>query len=216
MNLEYEVEDGQPVTCMSWNDAQAYAGWLSRETGEAYRLPSESEWEYAARSGATTRYHFGNDAARLCEYGNVADRTELPNGGSWNDAAPCDDGAVYPTSVGRYRENDFGLHDMHGNVWEWVGGLLERKLRGRAFRRQCVAEWGLRAARVAWRFLARQLREEPALRGPHRGTPPGAGTTSTGSVWSGRSRLESLPPYLIWGVPRGANAPLGRGNAMAD
>ena len=120
LNLEYEVEDGQPVTCMSWNDAQAYVEWLSRETGEAYRLPSESEWEYAARSGTTTRYHFGNDAARLCEYGNVADRTELPDGGSWNDAAPCNDGAVYPTSVGRYRENDFGLHDMHGNVWEWL------------------------------------------------------------------------------------------------
>ena len=119
-NLEYTVEERQPVVCVSWNDARAYVSWLSEETGEGYRLPSESEWEYAARAGTTTRYHFGNDADRLCEYGNVADRTELPNGNRWRTRAECSDGAVYPTTVGSYRANGFGLHDMHGNVWEWV------------------------------------------------------------------------------------------------
>ena len=119
-NLEYAVEEGQPVVCVSWNDARAYAAWLGSETGASYRLPSESEWEYAVRAGTRTRYHFGDAEERLCDYGNVAARTKLPNGRTWPNRAECEDGAVYPTAAGSYRPNAFGLHDMHGNVWEWV------------------------------------------------------------------------------------------------
>ena len=119
-NLEYAVEDRQPVVCVSWNDAKAYVAWLADETGAAYRLPSEAEWEYAVRVGTRTRYHFGDEPERLCDYGNGADGTKLPNGRSWNEAADCEDGAVYPTAVGSYRPNAFGLYDMHGNVWEWT------------------------------------------------------------------------------------------------
>ena len=104
--LEYEVESDQPVTCVSWNDARAYVEWLSDETGEAYGLPSESEWEYAARAGTVTKYHFGDDAGALCEYGNVADSTRLPNGGVWSNGVDCSDGAVYPVRVGSYRGTD--------------------------------------------------------------------------------------------------------------
>ena len=118
--LEYEVEGRQPVVCVSWDDAQAYVGWLRGVTGLAYRLPSEAEWEYAARAGSGTRYHFGDDEAQLCAYGNVADETPMPNGSTWTNKAACSDGAAYPTRVGAYRPNAFGLYDMHGNVWEWT------------------------------------------------------------------------------------------------
>ena len=120
-NLEYPVRDAQPVTCVSWNDAKAYARWLARETGAAYRLSSEAEWEYAVRAGSSrTRYYFGDAAERLCDYGNVADQTPLPNGSRWTNRAECSDGAVYPATVGSYRPNVFGLYDMHGNVLEWT------------------------------------------------------------------------------------------------
>ena len=119
-DLEYEIEGDQPVVCVSWDDAKKYVAWLSENTGMPYRLPSESEWEYAARAGSETKYHFGNDEAQLCVYGNVADETPLRNGNIWTNKAACSDGAVYPTRVGAYRPNAFGLYDMHGNVWEWT------------------------------------------------------------------------------------------------
>ena len=128
-NPEYDIDENQPVTCVSWNDARRYIDWLNKETRGSYRLPSEAEWEYAARAGSSSRYHFGDDESQLCRYGNVADSTPLPDGKVLSDwvpwitpdggAADCSDGAVYPTAVGRYVANPFGLHDMHGNVWEW-------------------------------------------------------------------------------------------------
>ena len=119
-NLDYTVEEDQPVVCVSWNDARRYIEWLNEETGGGYRLPSEAEWEYAVRAGSGSRYHFGDDESELCRYGNVADTTRLPNGDSWTEEANCSDGAVYPAAVGSYRPNPFGLYDMHGNVWEWL------------------------------------------------------------------------------------------------
>ncbi len=90
----------EPVACVSWNDAWSYALWLFRETGKRYRLPSEAEWEYAARAGTRTKYHFGNSITPYdANYGEL-------NGGTM--------------PVGSYPENAFGLHDMHGNVGEWV------------------------------------------------------------------------------------------------
>ena len=119
-DLEYPIEEDQPVVCVAWNDAQAYLDWLLAETGEAFRLPSEAEWEYAVRAGSETLYHFGDEAERLCEFGNVADTTKLPNGNTWTNRADCNDGADFPTAVGSYRPNAFGLYDMHGNVREWA------------------------------------------------------------------------------------------------
>ena len=119
-NLDYTVEEDQPVVCVSWNDAQRYIEWLNKQTDGGYRLPSESEWEYAVRAGSGSRYHFGDGESELCRYGNVADTTRLPNGNVWTNKVNCSDGAVYPVAVGSYRPNPFGLYDMHGNVWEWV------------------------------------------------------------------------------------------------
>ena len=100
---------------MSWHDAKEYVVWLSSQTGQPYRLLSEAEWEYAARAGSETKYHFGNNESQLCLFGNFADRT------AGSESAPCSDGiGVGTTVVGHYAANAFGLHDMHGNVWEWV------------------------------------------------------------------------------------------------
>ena len=113
----YAVGDDHPVVCMSWNDAQAFIVWLTEQTGESYRLPSEAEWEYAARSGSATKYHFGNDESQLCHYGNHADSsTDF----DWRNKS-CSDGVGKRTAiVGRYQPNSYGLYDMHGNVWEWA------------------------------------------------------------------------------------------------
>ena len=107
----------RPVINVSWEDAVAYTKWLSGRLGERYRLPTEAEWEYAARAGSVTQYHFGNDKSHLCRYANHADRSTDYDGRN----KACSDGVGKRTAtVGTYQPNGFGLHDMHGNVWEWV------------------------------------------------------------------------------------------------
>ena len=117
-NPGFAQTERNPVICVSWNDAKAYVQWLSQRGVGRYRLPSESEWEYAARAGGSGRYSFGDSEGMLCQYGNIADRTAKPQFSSWDWAASCDDGALYAAPVGGYRPNGFGLHDMHGNVEE--------------------------------------------------------------------------------------------------
>jgi formylglycine-generating enzyme required for sulfatase activity len=106
-----------PVTCVTWDDAKAYVAWLGRRTGEDYRLLSEAEWEYAARAGTTTRFSFGDRDADLCDHGNHADRATTF---SWKNAACSDGMGEWTAEVGSFAANAFGLHDLHGNVWEWV------------------------------------------------------------------------------------------------
>jgi len=114
-------KDDEPVVCISWSDAQAYVRWLDQRSGaKGWRLPTEAEWEYAARAGSTTRWPWGDDADLLCEHSNGTDRTKGPNSRTWSDARVCRDGHWYTAPVGRYRPNAWGLHDMLGNVWEWV------------------------------------------------------------------------------------------------
>jgi formylglycine-generating enzyme required for sulfatase activity len=113
-----------PVMCVSWDDAHAYLQWLSQQTGRHFRLPSEAEWEYAARAGSSTRYSFGADPAGLCQHANVYDRSgkaaiAARTGKSRNEIG-CDDGAGLTTVVGMYQPNAWGLYDMLGNVGELV------------------------------------------------------------------------------------------------
>jgi len=111
--------DRDPVVCVSWDDARAYIAWLSRKAGKTYRLPSEAEWEFAARGGTMTSRFWGDEANRACEFANVADRTAREKFDGWT-VHECQDGHVRSAAVGRFQPNPYGLHDMLGNVWEWT------------------------------------------------------------------------------------------------
>lgn len=112
--------DDRPVVCVSWRDAVAYTRWLSERSGFAYRLPSEAEWEYAARGGSEGIYFWGSDPADGCRYANLYDRSAAPSLQFRWDEAPCSDGYVTLAPVGVLEPNPFGLYDMLGNVWEWT------------------------------------------------------------------------------------------------
>ncbi len=131
-NPGYAQDDTHPVACVSWEDASAYAQWLSHRTGKRYRLPSEAEWEYAARAGTTTARHWGDDGNAACDHANGADlatEAQVPGATDWS-AAPCNDRHAYTAPVGSYRANAFGLHDMLGNVAEWAQDCWNGNYRG--------------------------------------------------------------------------------------
>lgn len=112
--------DKHPMTCVSWDDAKAYVGWLRQQTGKAYRLPSESEWEYAARAGTRSRYFWGEDGSLACRHANGHDETSKQiNAFEW-EPLPCNDGYGSTAPVGSLGPNGFSLFDMAGNLWEWV------------------------------------------------------------------------------------------------
>jgi formylglycine-generating enzyme required for sulfatase activity len=110
--------DDHPVVNVSWNDARAFCAWLSAKEGKTYRLPTEAEWEYAARAGTKTRYHTGDADASVEGYANVADARAKKVFPDWTTVA-FDDGYVFTAPVGQFKANGFGLHDMIGNAWEW-------------------------------------------------------------------------------------------------
>ncbi len=117
----HKADDNLPVVNVSWNDAKAYADWLSQRTGKLYRLPSEAEFEYALRGGTTTRYWWGNGTPRrLVE--NVTgsgDRSHI--GRRWSHAfRGYSDGYWGPAPVMSFAPNPFGLYDIDGNVSEWA------------------------------------------------------------------------------------------------
>ncbi|HEX7035888.1 MAG TPA: formylglycine-generating enzyme family protein [Pseudomonadales bacterium] len=115
---DYQQTAEHPVTCVSWLDAQAYLAWLSRRTGRTYRLPSEAEWEYAARA-AGTGLDLGAAPESACRYANVADAAALTRYPGL-DAFACTDGFA-ETAPGSFGEaNAFGLYGMRGNLFEWT------------------------------------------------------------------------------------------------
>ena len=125
-NPGFPQTDDHPVVCVSWNDAVAFCQWLSKKENANYRLPTEAEWEYAARAGATTSYLGGYSASTIYAYGNVADATlERTHRGLTLRQRIADledgkgDGFVYTAPVGQLKPNKWGLFDTHGNVWEW-------------------------------------------------------------------------------------------------
>jgi formylglycine-generating enzyme required for sulfatase activity len=113
----FDIGNLHPVVCVSWHEAQAYAAWLGRRTGKPYRLPSEAEWEFAARAATATSYSFGNDDGELCQYARFAD---LDSRFNWRGGCRSGVSAHGPLAVGRLKPNPWGLFDMHGNAWEWV------------------------------------------------------------------------------------------------
>jgi len=103
--LGFEQGEDHPVACVSWDDAQAYVDWLKKETQNPYRLPTEAEWEYAARGGKESAYPWGQSIGK----NNANCSGDL-----------CGDKFEYTSPVDSFAANPFGLKDMHGNVWEWV------------------------------------------------------------------------------------------------
>ena len=117
----FPQDDSHPVTCLSWNDAVAYAEWLRATTGKSYRLPSEAESEYATRAGSTDRYPWGADAEQACQYANGADASLKQQIPDWKfPTLGCSDGYAFTSPVGRFKANAFGLYDTIGNVYKWT------------------------------------------------------------------------------------------------
>ena len=106
----------QPVINVSWDDAKHYVAWLSKMTGKPYRLLTEAEWEYAARAGTTTAYSWGDEIGK----GNA----------NCNGCGSQWDNTTRPLRSARSRPMQFGLHDMHGNVWEWVEDCYQSNYNG--------------------------------------------------------------------------------------
>ncbi len=123
------LSERAPVTCVSLYDVMAYIQWLNKETGHEYRLPTEGEWEYAARAGTATARYWGNNPDIACSYANAADLTRL-GAAKWPQTHNCEDGYFFSATVGALRANKFGLHDMLGNVWEWTCSKYEEKYTG--------------------------------------------------------------------------------------
>ncbi len=115
-----EVKDDQPVSCVSWSDAKAYVQWLAHRTGKAYRLPSEAEWEYAARAGSAARWPWGDSSTDACDFANLYDLSARESYAFGWDPVHCRDSYPDVAPAAALRANAFGLYDMIGNVAEWV------------------------------------------------------------------------------------------------
>ena len=127
----------RPVINVSWHDAQAYCEWLSRATSQAYRFPTEAEWEYACRAGTTTRYSFGN-------------------GITPKDANYWESKLGKTTEGCSYPPNPWGLYDMHGNVREWLEDVWHESYEGAPADERSVDRRRrkvLSRPRCAWRLL---------------------------------------------------------------
>jgi formylglycine-generating enzyme required for sulfatase activity len=129
-NKYLENEENHPVACVSWNDAQEFVKWLNGKSGASYRLPTEAEWEYAARAGSSGRNYWGNSKDTACGFANVADQTKMEGGVTFADTHKCSDGYPYVAPVGQFKPNGFGLYDMMGNVWQWTGDWYGEKYYG--------------------------------------------------------------------------------------
>ncbi|MGB2823714.1 MAG: SUMF1/EgtB/PvdO family nonheme iron enzyme, partial [Phycisphaerae bacterium] len=117
-NVGFDQTDDHPVICVSWTDAAEFCKWLGGKAGRTVRLPTEAQWEYACRAGSTTAWSWGDDPDAGKGHCNAADRTGKAKFRSWG-IFKWEDGWVFTAPVGKYKPNAFGLHDMHGNVWEW-------------------------------------------------------------------------------------------------
>ena len=156
----FEQDDDHPAVCISYTDALAYIAWLNEKSGGGYRLPSESEWEYAARAGTSTRFPHGDDPeyAEICDHANIAGK-ESDFG---RRTSKCADDFVHTAPVFRAEPNAFGMRHMIGNALEWVQDCwkpdyegLPRDGRSRADDVSCKKRV-LRGA--AWRHRSRDAR----------------------------------------------------------
>jgi len=191
----FSQADTDPVVCISWYDAIAYTEWLSAQSGERYRLPSESEWEYAARASTNTRYSWGNELGQ-----NNANCEDC--GSRWSSKKPA--------PVGSFPENPWGLHDLHGNVAEWTGDCIEPdysyaprygetvdSIENCPVRRERGGSW---MTRSLWIHSAMRSRREATERSSELGFRVVRELVGTSSYLGRLNRLEEL--YGEWRVVR--------------
>ena len=126
-NTGFTQTDEHPVVNVSWNDAVEFCKWLSKNERKTYRLPTEAEWEYACRATVSTRWFRGDDQSILEQIANVADSALFSKHAFFSYAKSWNDGYVFTAPVGKFSANKFGLHDMHGNVWEWCSDWYDAK-----------------------------------------------------------------------------------------
>ncbi|MCP4419315.1 MAG: SUMF1/EgtB/PvdO family nonheme iron enzyme, partial [Chloroflexi bacterium] len=116
----FRQTNAHPVVCVSFSDAMAYIDWLNRTSGQRYRLPTEAEWEYAARAGTSTARYWGDSSNSACDYANVYDNAGKSHYNFSRQHHGCNDGYAATAPVGSFQGNAWGLKDMLGNVWEWT------------------------------------------------------------------------------------------------
>ncbi len=136
-NVGFTQTDEHPVVCVSWNDAMAYITWLNQKTGKSYRLPTEAEWEYAARAGTKTPFYTG--ACLSSTQANYDGNTP------YNNCAKGDY-KQHTVTVGSYPANAWGLSDMAGNVWEWTCSAYVANYDGSE--KQCISKNDANSSRV--------------------------------------------------------------------
>ncbi|MEZ0600821.1 formylglycine-generating enzyme family protein [Paraburkholderia sp. IW21] len=127
-NPGFTQSDDDPVVCVSWADAQKFIAWLNSKAPAGkigkYRLPTEAEWEYAARAGTVARTYWGGARSEQCKYANTRDISAR----DLDPEAPyvnCEDGYVETSPVGSFRPNSWGLYDMLGNAYQWVSDCFK-------------------------------------------------------------------------------------------
>jgi formylglycine-generating enzyme required for sulfatase activity len=126
LNPGFPQSERHPVVNVTWGDAQALAKWLTQREGRTYRLPSEAEWEYAARAGTRTRYASGDAPESLLQVANTFDASAAPTWPQFaTHALKGNDGFAFTAPVASFAPNAFGLYDMHGNAWEWTQDLYD-------------------------------------------------------------------------------------------
>lgn len=125
----FEQSDRDPVVCVSADDALAYVKWLSKLSGKVFRLPSEAEWENAARAGSAGATPWGEDETAACANSNIADEAAARHFKGWK-TVDCDDNYVFTAPVGSFAANPYGLFDLLGNVKEWVADCWNDDLEG--------------------------------------------------------------------------------------
>jgi formylglycine-generating enzyme required for sulfatase activity len=149
----FRQTDEHPVVGVTWHDAQLYVQWLSGQTGQPYRLPSEAEWEYACRAGTKTAFSFGDEiSTRLANY----------DGNYTYNGSPKGEYRQGTSRAGELPPNPWGLFDMHGNVWEWVQDVVHDNYVGAPATGAAWEEGGDQSRRIlrggSWLYNPRYLR----------------------------------------------------------
>jgi len=128
-NPGFPQSGSHPVVCVSYNDITMFLKWLSGKSDKQFRLPTEAEWEYAARAGTGDIRFWGNEInKKACRYANVAAGRNTATGNFF----PCNDGYTWSSPVGSFQANSYGLYDMLGNVWEWCSDSYDSRYYARS------------------------------------------------------------------------------------